>query len=159
MVVKTEICAFSEYRIYPGHGMKFIRKDGQPLSFHGSKSMLLYHQKKKSAKIRWTLAWRRLNKKGQKEEGSTGRKRRVQRIQRAIVGISIEEFKEKRSQKPSVREAAREAALKEIKERNAAKKEARKAEAAKKAEASKKAEGAKGKDDKGNKKGNKGGKP
>ena len=25
MVVKTEHCAFSEYRIYPGHGIKFIK--------------------------------------------------------------------------------------------------------------------------------------
>jgi len=25
MVVKTELCAFSEYRIYPGHGIKFIK--------------------------------------------------------------------------------------------------------------------------------------
>ena len=23
------MCAFSEYRIYPGHGQKFIRRDGQ----------------------------------------------------------------------------------------------------------------------------------
>ena len=25
MVVKTELCAFSENRIYPGHGIKFIK--------------------------------------------------------------------------------------------------------------------------------------
>jgi len=25
MVVKTELCAFSEYRIYPGHGIRFIK--------------------------------------------------------------------------------------------------------------------------------------
>ena len=25
MVVKTEICAFSEMRIYPGHGIRFIK--------------------------------------------------------------------------------------------------------------------------------------
>lgn len=142
MVVKTEICAFSEYRIYPGHGMRFIRKDGQPLTFHGSKSMLLYHQKKKPAKIRWTLAWRRLNKKGTKDDGVRARKRRIQKIPRTIVGISLEDFKEKKSQKASVREAAREAALKEIKERNKAKKAAKKAEAEKKAATEKAAQDA-----------------
>ena len=26
---RTDLCAFSEYRIYPGHGIKLIRKDGQ----------------------------------------------------------------------------------------------------------------------------------
>lgn len=29
MVIKTEVCAFSDYRIYPGHGVRFIRRDGQ----------------------------------------------------------------------------------------------------------------------------------
>jgi hypothetical protein len=28
-VCRTELCAFSEYRIYPGHGVRFIRRDGQ----------------------------------------------------------------------------------------------------------------------------------
>jgi ribosomal protein L24E len=26
---RTELCAFSEYRVYPGHGQRFIRRDGQ----------------------------------------------------------------------------------------------------------------------------------
>lgn len=29
MVVKTDLCAFSETRIYPGRGTRFVRKDGQ----------------------------------------------------------------------------------------------------------------------------------
>lgn len=29
MVIKTEVCAFSDIRIYPGHGVRFIRRDGQ----------------------------------------------------------------------------------------------------------------------------------
>lgn len=29
MVIKTEVCAFSDTRIYPGHGVRFIRRDGQ----------------------------------------------------------------------------------------------------------------------------------
>lgn len=29
MVIKTEVCAFSDSRIYPGHGVRFIRRDGQ----------------------------------------------------------------------------------------------------------------------------------
>lgn len=29
MVIKTEVCAFSDNRIYPGHGVRFIRRDGQ----------------------------------------------------------------------------------------------------------------------------------
>lgn len=29
MVIKTEVCAFSDIRIYPGHGVRMIRRDGQ----------------------------------------------------------------------------------------------------------------------------------
>ena len=29
MVVKTELCTFSEWRIYPGHGRRFVAKDGR----------------------------------------------------------------------------------------------------------------------------------
>ena len=47
MVVKTELCAFSEHRVYPGHGIKFVRRDGQPLTFRTSKAVSMYHQKKK----------------------------------------------------------------------------------------------------------------
>ena len=31
MVVKTDKCAFSEFNIFPGHGMKFVKRDGTPL--------------------------------------------------------------------------------------------------------------------------------
>eukprot|EP01031_Cornospumella_fuschlensis_P037534 gene37534-45585_t len=47
MVVKTELCAFSEYRIYPGHGIKYIRRDGQPVTLSGSKSKRLLLNRKK----------------------------------------------------------------------------------------------------------------
>eukprot|EP00953_Heterococcus_sp_UTEX-ZZ885_P026631 14362-Heterococcus_DN1.PRE.2 len=28
MVIKTDTCQFSEFRIYPGHGIRFVRRDG-----------------------------------------------------------------------------------------------------------------------------------
>lgn len=120
MVVKTELCAFSEFRIYPGHGSTFIRRDGQPMKFITAKATSLYHQRKKPAKIVWTQAWRRLNKKGQKDEHTRARKRKVQKFTRAVVGISADELKMKKTQKPEFRAAAREAALREIKQRQKA---------------------------------------
>lgn len=136
MVVKTELCAFSEARIYPGHGLRFIRRDGQTLFFITSKARQLFNQGIKPSKLTWTMAWRRLHKKDKKEEGSKQRKRRVVRVQRAIVGLSAEEIAKKRAEPPKVREAAREAALKEAKERAAKEKAARQAANAKKASAS-----------------------
>jgi len=47
---------------------------------------------------------------------------------KAVVGMSVEIIKAKRTQKPEVRAAAREAALREIKERNKTKQAAKKAE-------------------------------
>lgn len=35
MVIKTEVCAFSDTRIYPGHGIRFIRRDGQVIRSTG----------------------------------------------------------------------------------------------------------------------------
>ena len=63
MVIKTDVCAFSEARVSPGHGIKYVRKDGQLVPLFSSKTKSLYLQRKKPAKLCWTVAWRRLNKK------------------------------------------------------------------------------------------------
>ena len=47
MVIKTEVCAFSEARVYPGHGIRYVRKDGQLVTFFSSKTKSLYLQRKK----------------------------------------------------------------------------------------------------------------
>jgi len=33
MVIKTELCSFSEWKIYPGRGIRFVAKDGRPFLF------------------------------------------------------------------------------------------------------------------------------
>merc|ERR1711976_640154 len=120
MVVKTELCAFSEYRVYPGHGLKFVKINSTPVQLAGSKEKGLLNNKKKPAKLVWTQGWRRLHKKGKTEEGSRRRTRKTTKVQRAIVGASLEEIKAKRNQKPEKRDAIKEAALKEIKARKKA---------------------------------------
>ena len=87
------MCAFSEYRIYPGHGSKFIRRDGQPVMLSTSKCKSLLMQRKKPAKLMWTQSWRRLNKKLKDENMSKKKSRRVVKIQRAIVGASLEDVR------------------------------------------------------------------
>uniref|UniRef100_A0A7R9W543 Large ribosomal subunit protein eL24-related N-terminal domain-containing protein n=1 Tax=Pseudictyota dubia TaxID=2749911 RepID=A0A7R9W543_9STRA len=117
MVIKTDVCAFSENRIYPGHGSRFVRKDGQLAILSSSKCTSMYMQKKKPAKLQWTQAWRRLNKKANVEVGARRTRRRAVRVQRAVAGASLEDIKAKRNQKPEVRAKARDAALREIKAR------------------------------------------
>jgi large subunit ribosomal protein L24e len=92
MVVKTQLCMFSESRIFPGHGMIQVRRDGQPLWLSGSKCRGLYANRKRPAKLSWTQAWRRLHKKDQAREGAGKKKARKRtKFQRSVVGASIEE--------------------------------------------------------------------
>ena len=63
----AELCAMSEYRIWPGTGKLMIRRDGKPIFLGSSKAQSLTLQRKKPAKLVWTQAWRRLHKKGLSE--------------------------------------------------------------------------------------------
>merc|ERR1712151_911849 len=114
--------ALSEYRIYPGNGKLMIRRDGKPIWLGSSKAFSLTIQRKKAAKLVWTQAWRRLHKKGITETTSKKRTRRAGKVQRAVVGASLEDIKKKAAQKNELRTAAKEAALKELKARKTANK-------------------------------------
>lgn len=109
--------------------MKFVKRDGTPLMLISRKAKSLMTQRKKPAKLTWTLRWRIMNKKGKVEEGLKKRSRRVVKVQRAIMGKSADEIKKLKTQKPEIRSAQRDANLREVKERQ--KKE--KAEKAKRA--------------------------
>merc|ERR1719395_32016 len=117
MVIATELWALSEYRIYPGNGKLMIRRDGKPIWLGTSKAYSLTIQRKKAAKLVWTQAWRRLHKKGLSETTTKKRTRRANKVQRAVVGASLEDIKKRASEKSSVRTAARESALKPLKAR------------------------------------------
>merc|ERR1712151_167362 len=75
----------------------------------------------KPVKLRWTQAWRRMNKKGKADEQAKKRTRKAQKFQKAIVGMSLEDIKKKKAQKPELRQQARDAAAKEAKARMAKK--------------------------------------
>merc|ERR1711982_193199 len=83
------------------------------------KSPLLRHPRLR--KLRWTQAWRRMNKKGKADETGKKRTRKVQKFQKAIVGMSLDDIKKKKAQKPELRKAAQDAAAKEAKARQAKK--------------------------------------
>jgi len=99
-----------------------IRRDGKPIFLSTSKSYSLTMQRKKAAKLVWTQAWRRLHKKGMTESTQKKRARRTNKVQRAVVGASLDEIRKRASQKSDFRAAQREAALKEIKARKQANK-------------------------------------
>ncbi|ODV63862.1 60S ribosomal protein eL24 ASCRUDRAFT_99322 [Ascoidea rubescens DSM 1968] len=129
--MKTEICAFSGSKIYPGRGILFVRGDSKIFRFHSSKSASLFLQRKNPRRISWTVLYRRHHKKGISEEVSRKRTRKAVKHQRAIVGASLELLKERRSLKPEVRKVEREKLANLEKEKKRAEKAKKRAEKAK----------------------------
>merc|ERR1711920_532144 len=102
-------------------GQRFVAKDGKTSFFISSKADALFHQRIKAVKLRWTQAWRRMNKKGKADEQAKKRTRKAQKFQKAIVGMSLDDIKKKKAQKPELRQQAKDAAAKEAKARMAKK--------------------------------------
>ncbi|KAG7569398.1 TRASH domain [Arabidopsis thaliana x Arabidopsis arenosa] len=118
MVLKTELCRFSGQKIYPGRGIRFIRSDSQVFLFANSKCKRYFHNKLKPSKLTWTAMYRKQHKKDAAQEAVKRRRRATKKpYSRSIVGATLEVIQKKRAEKPEVRDAAREAALREIKER------------------------------------------
>lgn len=131
MVIKTDTCSFSELKIYPGRGSRFVARDGKMHYFISSKVKSLFHQRVKPVKLTWTQASRRFNKKTKVVDIQKKRTKRTTRVQKAVVGMSLDEIKRKRSEDTKARDANLEATKKELQERNLKKMQARKAERAK----------------------------
>jgi large subunit ribosomal protein L24e len=82
---------------------------------------------------RKTSATTMANSLGTAQEVAKKRTRRTVKSQRAIVGASLDVIKERRAQRPETRAAARQAAIKEGKEKKTAQESKKKAEKAKSA--------------------------
>ncbi|KAJ6971247.1 60S ribosomal protein L24-like, partial [Populus alba x Populus x berolinensis] len=162
MVLKTELCRFSGAKIYPGKGIRFIRSDSQVFLFANSKCKRYFHNRLKPSKLTWTAMYRKQHKKDIAAETIKKRRRTTKKpYSRSIVGATLEVIQKKRTEKPEVRDAAREAALREIKERikkTKDEKKAKKAEVTAKAQKSSKGSLPKGAAPKGPKLGGGGGK-
>ncbi|XP_059618817.1 large ribosomal subunit protein eL24 isoform X2 [Phlebotomus argentipes] len=128
--MKIGLCAFSGYKIYPGHGKTMVKVDGKTFTFLDKKCERSYLMKRNPRKVTWTVLYRRKHKKGIEEEAVKKRSRRTQKFQRAIVGASLTEILAKRNMKPEVRKAQREQAIKAAKEQKKTTKAAKKIEKA-----------------------------
>ncbi len=114
---QTDTCFYTEMKIYPGKGRRFVRKDGRLVAFIDQKSRSLYMQKIKAQRLTWTQAWRRRNKKGKVETLSKKKGKRAVRVFKSIQGITLEDIQKKRDLKPDLKKAQREAAVRELKEK------------------------------------------
>ncbi|KAI5851274.1 ribosomal protein L24e-domain-containing protein [Morchella snyderi] len=131
--MKVELDAFSGAKIYPSKGKIYVRGDSKVFRFVNGKSESLFLQRKNPRRIAWTILFRRMHKKGISEEVAKKRTRRAVKSQRAIVGLSLDVLKEKRSVRPEARQAARAQAIKDGKAKKAEAESKKKAEKAKSA--------------------------
>ncbi|KAJ1332399.1 hypothetical protein BSLG_008703 [Batrachochytrium salamandrivorans] len=129
----SNICNFSGFKIYPGKGRLFVRSDSRVFRFINGKSESYFLQRLKPSKFDWTVVFRRLHKKGISEESSKKRTRRTVKVQRAVVGASLEAIKAKRDQNPIARAAERKKAVDAIKDKKR-EEQAKKAKAARPAQ-------------------------
>merc|ERR1711994_128809 len=123
ITMKIELCNFSGFKIYPGHGKRHVTRDGRSFVFINAKCEKSHLMKRNPRKINWTVLYRRKHKKGQQEEVAKKRTRRTQKFQRAITGATLADIMAKRNQKPEVRKAQREQAIRAAKEKSKAKEE------------------------------------
>ncbi|MED6196261.1 60S ribosomal protein L24 [Stylosanthes scabra] len=131
---RTELCRFSGQKIYPGKGIRFVRGDSQCKRY--------FHNRLKPSKLTWTAMYRKQHKKDIAQEAVKKKRRATKRpYSRSIVGATLEVIQKRRTEKPEVRDAAREAALREIKERIKKTKDEKKAKKAETASKSQKSQG------------------
>merc|ERR1711985_133171 len=98
MVVKTDLCNYSGFKM-----------------------------KRRNLTTKWTVQYRRINKKGTLEEATTRRKKAKAVVRtREIVGLSAEMLEKKRAARPVAKDKQRDAVLKEMKSRKGAGKKATK---------------------------------
>merc|ERR1712060_821818 len=121
----------TENRIYPGRGRRHIGRDGKTYFFISTKARSMFHQKIKPVKLTWTLAWRRFNKKIRVDELNKKRTRKTHRVQKAVVGMSLEEMKRKKNETREDRDKKIDAQVKKLKERKMEDAKKRQAEKAK----------------------------
>merc|ERR1711924_345466 len=125
MVVKTETCNYSGFRIYPGHGKKFVRSDQKMFTFITGKTMACQLMKRRNLTTKWTVHGRRINKKGSVEEAEKRRKAKKNTVKtREIVGLTEEMLAKKRTARPTTKrsDAQTAAVLSHLKSRKGAKK-------------------------------------
>lgn len=96
MVVKTDVCAFSGFRIYPGHGIRYVpvvsAQSTRPVfPFVNKRSFVYFLAGKNPRDLSWTTQYRRNHKKGIVEEYKKSKKKKVKKAEtKGIMGASIE---------------------------------------------------------------------
>merc|ERR1739842_35903 len=92
------------------------KQDGKVFKFLDGRSLRAHLLKRNPRKVTWTVLYRRKHRKGIEADVSQKRTKRTQKFQRAVVGVTLQDIMAKRNQKPEVRKAQREQAIRAAKE-------------------------------------------
>merc|ERR1712037_620356 len=111
-----ELCAYSGHKIPPGKGRTLIKSDGKTFKFINGRCHKAHLLRRNPRKVTWTVLYRRKHRKGIEEETSKKRTKKTQKFQRAVVGATLSDILAKRNQKPEVRKAQRDQAIRAAKE-------------------------------------------
>merc|ERR1712029_811520 len=114
--MKIDLCNYSGYKVYPSKGSTYVKADGKTFRFLDGRSKKAHLLKRNPRKVTWTVLYRRKHRKGVEEEAAKRRTKRTTKFQRAIVGASLNEILAKRNQKPELRKAQRDEAIRAAKE-------------------------------------------
>ena len=118
--MSTRLDNFSGFRIHPGHGFSYVKADAKMVHFGTYKSASAFARRSNPRKIAWTAVYRRLNKKNEAARTRKKKTRRTTRVQRAIVGASLDILKARKRNKGGPKSAQKQAALKEVRDKKKA---------------------------------------
>jgi len=111
MPVKTLTDSFSEEKIYPGHCVQFVRRDGKMFQFLKPKYRRYLLANRRALKYRWTKTWRRAHKKESiLRTNRKGGKKKTLKSERGVKGMSIQDLMLKKEATADERQKMREAA-------------------------------------------------
>jgi len=91
---------FSEWKIYPGKGIRYIAKDGKNSLYLSKRTRNFGIRKLKAQRLRWTTAWRRLHKKIKQTDLGKLKKKKEFKKERAIEGVTLETIKKLKTARP-----------------------------------------------------------
>ena len=117
MVTKTDKCSYTEYKIFPGRGTRFISKDGRVHYFISTKARSLFTQKIKPVKLRWSQPWRAFHKKDVTDKVIRKRTKKQTRVQKAVVGMTLDDIKRKQQESKEERQKMADKLAAEVKDR------------------------------------------
>lgn len=143
MVVKTDVCAFSGFRIYPGHGIRYVpvlsSQSTRPVfPFINKRSLEFFLKGKNPRDLTWTTQYRRNHKKGIVEEYKKSKKKKVKKAEtKGIIGASVEFINAQKGQTAEQRQQILAAAKKAEAEKRKKIREKKEAATKKKEEATK----------------------